>query len=283
MTMCGLTLLPRKVLPTIFLVLMSMNAISLLSRFTIITTDVGSATLTVAAWRRGPNVATPAARTRAPSPAGTIRFVLDIIDSLEARLDTNRRNQESVIGFARHALELMLKVKGETQLLRELEVVVTLDHPLGKFPEDPGGVRPVGPGFRITKAPVVQRVEHGGLLHLEAGAPEGVPGAEVRFGGSPAAEQPERVGQALIEADADAVAVPCRGVVVPEPQPVVADREAGNVRQVVGFCERVQRLRQVRRVGVALLKARLEGKPVLRVEYADDTGAVGREAEHRVV
>src|SRR4029078_12129359 len=42
--MCGLTLLPRKVLPTIFLVGMSMNAISLESRLTIMTTLVGSGT-----------------------------------------------------------------------------------------------------------------------------------------------------------------------------------------------------------------------------------------------
>ena len=44
--MCGLTLLPRKVRPTIFLVLMSMNAMSFESRSTIITTDVGSVTFT---------------------------------------------------------------------------------------------------------------------------------------------------------------------------------------------------------------------------------------------
>src|SRR6185295_13538771 len=42
--MCGLTLFPRKVLPTIFLVGMSMNAISLESRLTIMTTLVGSGT-----------------------------------------------------------------------------------------------------------------------------------------------------------------------------------------------------------------------------------------------
>src|SRR6185295_4591496 len=47
--MCGLTLLPRKVLPTIFLVLVSMNAISFESRFTIMTTDVGSVILTAGA------------------------------------------------------------------------------------------------------------------------------------------------------------------------------------------------------------------------------------------
>ncbi len=47
MTMCGLTLLPRNTLPTIFFVLMSMNEMSFESRLTIITTDVGSVTLTV--------------------------------------------------------------------------------------------------------------------------------------------------------------------------------------------------------------------------------------------
>src|SRR5690349_2306209 len=48
MTMCGFTLLPRKVRPRICLVLMSMNAMSFESRSTIITTDVGSLMMTFA-------------------------------------------------------------------------------------------------------------------------------------------------------------------------------------------------------------------------------------------
>src|SRR6185295_3683687 len=47
--MWGFTLLPRKVFPTILWDLISMNASSLESRFTIMTTDVGSATFTSAA------------------------------------------------------------------------------------------------------------------------------------------------------------------------------------------------------------------------------------------
>src|ERR1041385_1019731 len=118
--MCGLTLLPRNVLPTIFFVLMSMKAISLLSRFTIITTDVGSVTFTVAACRRAFVMATPAARARAPSPAIVMRFATDMFklpsaalkgppSILETRLDADRRDQEPAIGFARHAFELMLQ------------------------------------------------------------------------------------------------------------------------------------------------------------------------------
>ena len=73
-TMCGLTLLPRNVLPTIFLLLMSMNAISFESRLTIITTDVGSATLMSAA-RAG----CPRARDDRAAPAEmTNRLVLPI-------------------------------------------------------------------------------------------------------------------------------------------------------------------------------------------------------------
>src|SRR5262245_35042089 len=48
MTMCGFTLLPRNVRPRISLVLMSMNAMSFESRSTIITTEVGSLTMTFA-------------------------------------------------------------------------------------------------------------------------------------------------------------------------------------------------------------------------------------------
>ena len=64
-TMCGLTLLPRNILPTIFWVLMSMNAMSFESRLTIITTDVGSATLTSGrAQRHRAAVATDEPRSR---------------------------------------------------------------------------------------------------------------------------------------------------------------------------------------------------------------------------
>src|SRR5581483_10687047 len=73
--MCGLTLLPRNVLPTIFFVLMSMNAISLESRFTIMTTWVGSGTLTSAA-RSLPVVHRPAARAAAPAMVAIRVFVL---------------------------------------------------------------------------------------------------------------------------------------------------------------------------------------------------------------
>src|SRR6188508_1539654 len=48
MTMCGFTLLPRNVRPRICFVLMSMNAMSFESRSTIITTEVGSLTMTFA-------------------------------------------------------------------------------------------------------------------------------------------------------------------------------------------------------------------------------------------
>src|SRR5262249_22781551 len=136
MTMCGLTLLPRNVLPTIFLVLMSMNAISLLSRFTIITTDVGSVTLTGAACRPAPAAAIPAARTRAPSPASATFFVIAIIDSLETGLHPNRRDQEAMIRLGGRALELMLQVERQAELPGQLEVVVALDHPLGEPAHD---------------------------------------------------------------------------------------------------------------------------------------------------
>jgi hypothetical protein len=65
-------LFPRNVLPTIFFVLMSMNAISFESRLTIMTTDVGSVILTAGAWAptTEPVAAAPAA---AMSPAMMMR------------------------------------------------------------------------------------------------------------------------------------------------------------------------------------------------------------------
>src|SRR5215813_3395883 len=48
MAICGLTLMPRKVRPRIFLVAISMNAMSLESRSTMMTTFVGSGTFTSA-------------------------------------------------------------------------------------------------------------------------------------------------------------------------------------------------------------------------------------------
>ena len=66
--MCGLTLLPRNTLPTIFLVLMSMNAMSFESRFTIMTTDVGSVILTP--WASRADAPAVAQRDAATTNAG---------------------------------------------------------------------------------------------------------------------------------------------------------------------------------------------------------------------
>src|SRR5438876_8995611 len=119
-TMCGLTLLPRNVFPTIFFVLMSMNAISFESRLTIITTVVGSATLTVAARRRTPANAAP--NTRATVPAKRIRLAAIIAappglipNLLESRLKSNGRNQEADRRRSRRRFEDVLQVQRKPQ------------------------------------------------------------------------------------------------------------------------------------------------------------------------
>ena len=89
--MCGLTLLPRNALPTIFLVLMSMNAMSFESRLTIITTDVGSATLTPAALQRRPRDGRDADDDRDAEANTTMRLTLihDVLLTPMNRLESS--------------------------------------------------------------------------------------------------------------------------------------------------------------------------------------------------
>src|SRR4030095_13070195 len=93
--MCGLTLLPRNVLPTIFLLLMSMNAISFESRLTIMTTVVGSATLISAARKPTPASVASTIAT-APAVANRLTFLIPLppeIANLEACLEAYARHQ----------------------------------------------------------------------------------------------------------------------------------------------------------------------------------------------
>src|SRR6058998_1021129 len=91
MTMCGLTLLPRKTRPTILFVLMSMKARSFESRLTIMTTDVGSVILTSCCA----SVAVPA-RTITMTIASFTRDLVCIaflLNGLKRGLQTNSGNQ----------------------------------------------------------------------------------------------------------------------------------------------------------------------------------------------
>src|SRR5437016_4416426 len=109
--MCGLTLLPRNTLPTILWVWMSMNEMSFESRFTIITTDVGSVSLTSAARSDNPSAV---ANSAAAVAAITSRFLSNIVRSpfrrLETRLQADARQEipelrDAVLGIE-HALQM---------------------------------------------------------------------------------------------------------------------------------------------------------------------------------
>src|SRR5262245_35575728 len=80
MTIWGLTLFPKKVRPTIFFVLMSMNAISFESRFTIMTTEVGSATL-ISAAGRGAVATTPVTATKAAPIMTSLALIIAILQT----------------------------------------------------------------------------------------------------------------------------------------------------------------------------------------------------------
>src|SRR5262249_31964565 len=90
MTIWGLTLLPRKVRPTIFFVLMSMNAISLESRFTIMTTEVGSATL-ISAAGRGAVTTTPVTTSKAETTSTSFALIIAILQTKRLYLKRSRQ------------------------------------------------------------------------------------------------------------------------------------------------------------------------------------------------
>src|SRR5207253_3017543 len=134
----------------------------------------------------------------------------------------------------------------------------------------------------VTEAPKVERIEHESILNLEAAAVKAVAAAG-RFSRADAPEQSEDWSQLLIETDPDTGAVALGAVVVAEPDTIIAFRQPWRTRDVVDFGQRKNGLRQVRRVGFALLESSLEGESVLRVEHADHPRAVGHEAQRGVV
>src|SRR5262245_36355248 len=113
MTICGLTLLPKKVRPTIFLVLMSMNAISFESRFTIITTEVGSATL-MSATGRGAEATTPVRTSKAATIMTSFALIIAILQTKRLYLKCRRQpytgDKETLLRGIRPHLEHMRQV-----------------------------------------------------------------------------------------------------------------------------------------------------------------------------
>src|SRR6188474_1793218 len=116
-TMCGLTLFPRNVLPTIFLLLMSMKAISFESRLTIITTVVGSTTLTSAARRPAPVSAAPMIPTAPLIIKNRLVLVMamppEILD-LKARLQSHTWHEKPRSFGALWHLERMRRVERQS-------------------------------------------------------------------------------------------------------------------------------------------------------------------------
>src|SRR5262245_63252596 len=113
MTIWGLTLLPRKVRPTIFFVLMSMNAISLESRFTIMTTEVGSATL-ISAAGRGAVATTPVTTSKAVTIIRSFALIIAILPTEQLYLKGRRQpytgDKETLFGGVRPHFEHMRQV-----------------------------------------------------------------------------------------------------------------------------------------------------------------------------
>src|SRR5262245_46570895 len=127
-TMCGLTLFPRKTFPTIILLLMSMNAMSFESRFTIMTTDVGSVILMAGFWAPTTAVASvlPSTATSAPMrrrPAA-LTMTCSLKRQLESRLETDTRKEISELALVARIVDDVLQRQRQPQPLGELEVVV---------------------------------------------------------------------------------------------------------------------------------------------------------------
>src|SRR5204863_5056471 len=136
--------------------------------------------------------------------------------------------------------------------------------------------------LRVAEAPEILRAEDDTILDLEPAAVETIPAADGLSRAVPR-EETEDVRQLLLGADAAAAARPLAAVVVAQPHAVVALRQPWRAGDVVDLRERVERLREVGRVSVALLHARLESEAALGIVHARHARAVGGEAEHRVV
>ena len=135
----------------------------------------------------------------------------------------------------------------------------------------------------VAHTPGILWVEVQAVLNAHTRAPVVIPAVDLEILGAVAAEQPDGAGQLLVDAETHAFLRGQRRVVGAEPQPVGTFGQREGREGVPDFAEREQRLRQIRRVVVALLQAELEPEPVLGIELSGDTRSVAPEAEHLVV
>src|ERR1044071_256195 len=161
--MCGLTLLPRNVRPTIFLLSMSMKAMSLESRSTIMTTFVGSGTFTTAA------LSVARVKLAAPTVSPTMRRIRIrlrlrirslLTPTLESRLQPEAGQQ--VAKLITLPVEHVLQHERQPQTFGQLEIVI----PLGEVFLI--ACREVH--LRVSNPPRVERIAHHGLGERETGA-----------------------------------------------------------------------------------------------------------------
>src|SRR5688572_25391039 len=156
--MCGLTLLPRKVLPTILRVLMSMNAISFESRWTIITTERGSVILTSCASSAAPRPAAPARAMARAVPNRMVRGlnIGSTPNQLESRLGPDARQQVAEFLAAFRPVEHVREVERQAQPFGQMKIVV----PLGEvFTLAADQIHPP-----VADAPRVERTDRQSIL-----------------------------------------------------------------------------------------------------------------------
>src|SRR5262245_20779490 len=144
---------------------------------------------------------------------------------------------------------------GEPKFLRNPKIIIAFREPF--FRTGSGVV------MRVDDTPDVARIEPRAIGELKTAAIEVVAVAS-RLGCSETSEPRDLRRELLIEARAVTGSVPVHTIIRPVPDAVVSLAESGQSGNISDFTERVHRLRQVRRLGSALLDTELERETVLR-------------------
>src|SRR6185503_13761373 len=218
--MCGLTLFPRNVLPIILWVLMSMNAMSLESRSTIMTTERGSVILTSCASRPAARPIAPARATVRAVPKRMVRgfnMVL-LLNQLEGRLEPDAGQQVAELLAPLRLVEHMSKVERQAQPFGQMKIVVALGKMFALAADE------IHMG--VTDAPGVERAHSEPILERAAGAVEAIAVVPFQSRHTVAPEEADNRCQLLVEAQPRALAQHVVGSVVgAEPRPITPLRQ----------------------------------------------------------